>query len=252
MQGKRECWEYDIRSSVVAWKMGYAVEYLQRHAPQSSVAVEFKATLSYLQDKKQFMGTLRYLVFGTDSDLHQDLQQKLLKQAFTALSFGARKAGKGWMDSHGNWMNPALVDIFRVKQERDRFIEDPMVTAFIAEQTKLDQFLFDGVRALRPDLLKLPYLQTQGGNPSRAKVVAFLYQHEETAVMHTVRATLREHNHEVLANIHDAIVVRRRISTDLVREIEARMQDTTGNPYWRLGAQALKRFHSALGTVDGD
>jgi hypothetical protein len=65
------------------------------------------------------------------------LQVKLLKQAFTAISFGARKSGKGWMDSSGKWTNPAIVDIFRVKAERDLFLADPMVCAFIAEQGKL-------------------------------------------------------------------------------------------------------------------
>ncbi|MCE2677345.1 MAG: hypothetical protein LW632_04295, partial [Burkholderiaceae bacterium] len=136
------------------------------------------------------------------------LQVKLLKQAFTAISFGARKSGKGWMDSNGKWTNPAIVDIFRVKAERDLFLADPMVCAFIAEQGKLDKYLFDGFKAQRPDLLRLKYLQTQGGNPSRAKVIAFLYQHEETTVMDIVRATLAEHGQTVLANIHDAIIVR--------------------------------------------
>jgi hypothetical protein len=65
------------------------------------------------------------------------LQVKLLKQAFTAISFGARKSGKGWMDSNGKWTNPAIVDIFRVKAERDLFLADPMVCDFIAEQGKL-------------------------------------------------------------------------------------------------------------------
>jgi hypothetical protein len=64
------------------------------------------------------------------------LQVKLLKQAFTAISFGARKSGKGWMDSNGKWTNPAIVDIFRVKAERDLFLADPMVCDFIAELGK--------------------------------------------------------------------------------------------------------------------
>lgn len=66
---------------------------------------------------------------------------RMLKQAFTAISFGARKTGKGWMDSNGKWTNPAIVDIFRVKVEGDLFLADPMVNAFIAEQSKLDKYL---------------------------------------------------------------------------------------------------------------
>ncbi len=244
------CWEYDIRSSVIAWKMGFAKEYVDAHAPSQSVQSEFPATLSYLDNKAGFMNTIQYLVFGSDSDLADALQVKMLKQAFTAISFGARKTGKGWMDSNGKWTNPAIVDIFRVKAERDLFLADPMVCAFIAEQGKLDKYLFDGFKAQRPDLLRLKYLQTQGGNPSRAKVIAFLYQHEETTVMDIVRATLVEHGQTVLANIHDAIIVRRKLRLDLRHEIEMRMQDATDNNYWHLSATEIKRYSKSDASTD--
>jgi hypothetical protein len=244
------CWEYDIRSSVIAWKMGFAKEYVATHAPTQSVQSEFPATLSYLGNKAGFMNTIQYLVFGRDGDLAENLQIKILKQAFTAISFGARKTAKGWMDSSGKWTNPAIVDIFRIKTERDLLLADPMVCAFIAEQGKLDQYLFEGFKAQRPDLLKLQYLQTQGGNPSRAKVIAFLYQHEETTVMDIVRKTLAEHGHAVLANIHDAIVVRKRLKVDLRHEIELRMQELTDNKYWRLGATELVRYSKANACTD--
>ena len=244
------CWEYDIRSSVVAWKMGFAKEYVATHAPTQSVQSEFPATLSYLENKAGFMNTIQYLVFGSDSDLADALQVKMLKQAFTAISFGARKTTKGWMDSSGKWTNPAIVDIFRIKTERDLFLADPMVCDFVAEQGKLDKYLFDGFKAQRPDLLKLQYLQTQGGNPSRAKVIAFLYQHEETTVMDIVRKTLVEHGHAVLANIHDAIVVRKRLKVDVRHEIELRMQELTDNKYWRLGATELLRYSTANACTD--
>ena len=239
------CWEYDIRSSVIAWKMGFAKEYVATHAPTESVQSEFPATLSYLENKAGFMNTIQYLVFGSDSDLAETLQIKMLKQAFTAISFGARKTAKGWIDSSGKWTNPAIVNIFRVKTERERFLADPMVCAFIAEQGKLDQYLFDGFKVQRPDLMKLQYLQTQGGNPSRAKVIAFLYQHEETTVMDIVRKTLVEHGQTVLANIHDAIIIRKKLKVDLRHEIELRMQELTDNKYWRLGATELLRYSKA-------
>ena len=238
------CWEYDIRSSVIAWKMGFAKEYIANIVSTKSVQSEFPATLSYLENKAGFMNTIQYLVFGSNSDLVENLQIKMLKQAFTAISFGARKTTKGWIDSDGKWTNPALVDIFKVQAERERFLSDPVVCSFIAEQGKLDKYLFDAFRQQRPDLLALKYLQTQGGNPSRAKVIAFLYQHEETTVMDIVRATLQEHGQTVLANIHDAIIVRKKLKVNLRHEIELRMQEITDNSYWRLGQTELKRFEA--------
>lgn len=71
--------------------------------------------------------------------------------------------GAAGVDVNGKWANPALVDIFKVKDERERFLGELLVNAFIAEQSKLDKYLFDVFKSQRPDLLKLKYLQTQGG-----------------------------------------------------------------------------------------
>ena len=62
------CWEYDIRSSVVAWKMGFATECIAALNLHGTVRDYFKHTLSYLEDKKGLMATLHYLVFGTQGD----------------------------------------------------------------------------------------------------------------------------------------------------------------------------------------
>lgn len=238
------CWEYDIRSSVTAWKMGYAQTFIESTHPHSKVTCEFPFTLSYLANKASFMKNVQDFVYDISSELTDDLQMRTLKQAFTALSFGARKTVKGWMDSNGSWTNPALVDIIQVKDERERFLVETNVCGFIAEQNKLDKFLFDTFKQERPDLLKLAYLQTQGGNPSKAKAIAFMYQHEETTVMDIVRRAIIEHGKTVLANIHDAIIVKQKLSADLKNEIELRMQEQTQNPYWRLGVKVLKRYET--------
>ena len=236
------CWEYDIRSSVVAWKMGYAAMYISKRTPESTVTEEFGVTLAYLRDKATFMKNVQSAVFDRNCDLHEELRLKMLKQAFTALSFGARRTSKGWVNKNGEWQNPSLVDIFQRVDERNRFLKDPNVEGFAAEQSKLDTFLYQETVRQYPDLLKLPYLQTQSGNPSKSKVVAFLYQHDETEVMDIVRATLAEHGRTVLANIHDAIVVKHRLSAYLKEEIELRMQERTNNTYWSLGSKQLHRW----------
>jgi hypothetical protein len=236
------CWEYDIRSSVVAWKMGFATECIAALNLNGTVRDNFKHTLSYLEDKKGLMATLHYLVFGKDSEVPVALQGDLLKQAFTALSFGARKTAKAWVDQNGEWARPAMVEIFRIKEERDRFLNDVSVVGFVKEQAKLDDYLFNGIKQQRPDLLKLPYLQTQSGSASKSKCVAFLYQHEETAVMEVVRAALAAHGKTVLAKIHDAIITKEKLGVELTSEIEQLMRDETNNDYWRLSAKQLKRY----------
>ena len=89
------CWEYDIRSSVVAWKMGYARGYLAASGVDQDLRKSFPATLLYLEDKADFMATVRHYVFSESSPVPIDLRPKLLKRAFTAISFGARQTAKG-------------------------------------------------------------------------------------------------------------------------------------------------------------
>jgi hypothetical protein len=113
---------------------------------------------------------------------------------------------------------------------------------FINEQAMLDNYLFNGIKQQRPDLLKLPYLQTQRGNPSKSKCVAFLYQHQETFVMNIVRDAVVAHGKTVLARIHDAIITKERLGPELQNAIEQLMRDETDNYYWRLGATKLKRY----------
>ena len=236
------CWEYDIRSSVVAWKMGFADEWVQQHQPNSTVRHYFVHTLTYLEHKDAFIKNVQNVVFDKDCEHKEEFQLKLMKQAFTALSFGARKTAISWQDSNGEWVNSAIANILQIKTERERFLNEANVYGFIAEQQLLDTYLFEGVKNQRSDLLKLPYLQTQSGRPSKPKVIAFLYQQSETAVMDIVRHAMIEFDNTILANIHDAIIIKQRLSTDDKHEIELRMQQQTGNPYWRLGATQLERW----------
>jgi len=102
-----DCWEYDIRSSVVAWKMGWAKSYIDSRGQGENLRRVFSATLGFLEDKADFMETVRYFTFEEDSPVPKDLQPKLLKQAFTAISFGARVSSVGWRHSRAT-TNPEI------------------------------------------------------------------------------------------------------------------------------------------------
>ncbi len=79
------CWEYDIRSSVVAWKMGFATPYLTQlpAGHDADIRSAFPCTLNYLEDRGDFMRTVRLYVFHDLGKDLADFQMKLLKQAFT-------------------------------------------------------------------------------------------------------------------------------------------------------------------------
>ena len=236
------CWEYDIRSSVFAWKMGHARECYETQKTTETFQQVFSQTLLFLEDKKDFMATLRYYTFKEDSNVPRDLQDKLLKQAVTAISFGARRGTKGWRVSATEWSNPALVEIFKNSEERERFMNCPIVKKFITEQNTLDKFIYQTCREANPPFMSLPEVRTQCGVLSKSKVIAYLYQHFETQVMDVVAEEIEKRGRKVLARIHDAIIIDKRLGVDNKYEIELAMQSATSNPYWHLTHKELQPF----------
>jgi hypothetical protein len=229
--------------------MGFARDYLASLGTSESDSVrrEFRSTLSYLEDRDDFMVTVRRYVFtDPDEPTSAKFQTQLIKQAITAISFGARAASSGWPDGAGGMTNSALVDILRNADQRRRFLADPCVRGFIREQNLLDQYIVRLVRDQRPDIYALPCLRTHSGRVSRAKVLAFLYQHSETQVMDVVRSVAAQHGREAIANVHDAIFFRRALGSDLKYEIEDQMRAQTGNPYWRLASKPLEAYRPCV------
>jgi hypothetical protein len=236
------CWEYDIRSSVFAWKMGHARECYETLKTTETFNQCFSQTLLFLEDKKDFMATVRYYTFKEDSNVPRDLQDKLLKQAVTAISFGARRGTKGWRVSATEWSNPALVEIFKNNEERERFMNCPIIKKFISEQNTLDKFIYQTCREANPPFMSLPEVRTQCGVLSKAKVIAYLYQHFETQVMDVASEEIEKRGRKVLARIHDAIIIDKRLGVDNKIEIEEAMQKATSNPYWHLTPKELQPF----------
>lgn len=236
------CWEYDIRSSVFAWKMGHARECYETLKTSDTFEQVFSQTILFLEDKKDFMASLRYYTFKEDSNVPRDLQDKLLKQAVTAISFGARRGTNGWKKADGEWSNPALVEIFKNNEERERFLNCPIIKKFISEQNMLDKFIYQTCREANPPFMSLPEVRTQCGVLSKAKVIAYLYQHFETQVMDVVAEEIERRGRLVLARIHDAIIIDKRLGVDNKIEIEEVMRDATMNPYWHLTAKELEPF----------
>ncbi len=240
------CWEYDIRSSVIAWKMGLARECHAQAKTGESFEKTFSMTLIYLADKKDFMLSVRSDTFRKDSHVGRDLQDILLKQAVTAISFGARLSTKGWLSESGEWTNPSIVDIIKNPEERQRFMNCAVIKKFVSEQNLLDSYIFNGCKTAKADFLKLSEVQTFSGRAGKAKVIAYLYQHGETEVMDVVRDELKKLGRTVIANIHDAIIVKKRLGVDNKCEIEYRMQEVTGNKYWHLTAKELNRYETPV------
>jgi len=235
-------WEYDIRSSVIAWKLGYAMQMIASGLVPGPLDKTFATTLIYVEDKNDLINIVRHYTYTADSKSDSDGQKKSIKRALTAIGFGATMHKTGWLGEDGQRKNPALVNIFMNAGERERFVNDKTVKKFIAEQKVIDKFIFDQETAKNPELIKLPCIQTASGRPSKAKVLAYLYQHAETEVMNLVREMISQNGREVLGSIHDAVIVDKKLSLDMRVEIEYQLKLLTGNPYWRLKGEEHKAY----------
>ena len=246
------CYEYDLRTSVITWKMGFSEQcYLQLQSPQS-FEDEFPSSLAYLDDKKKFRDSVKAATFSASSKISDAQQTTLIKQALTALSFGARIYQHGWIDRSGKEFNPAIVQILKNPDDRKRFINCALIHQFRNEQKKLDSFIFDLYTSNDLSLLNDAELKTSSKRTSRSKVMAYLYQHAETIVMDMVRTEVKALGKEVIANVHDAIVLRQKLSSYEKQEIEHKLRVSTGIKYWMLEEDKIKGYTGISAEVKRD
>jgi hypothetical protein len=250
-------WEYDMRSAAVTWKMGFAHDYLAAHSPGTAIRDAFRSTMLFLDDKRDWMESAARLTF-TDENEITDWHRGLIKEAMQAISFGARVQERGWRAGNGEWQRPALAEILRNPEQRASFLSDSLVRRFIEEQRLLDRHLFNSAKSA-PAIAENALLRNTGGSLSKSRVIAFLFQHAETEVMNIVRGKIAEFNRQrsdnereikILANVHDAIVLDRRLGVELKSEIELAIRAETGNRYWKIGAAKELSPFVAVGSAE--
>ncbi len=247
MLGK--CFEYDLRTSVIAWKMGFAQLCYQQMKIKNSFQQEFSACLEYIKDKKKFREQVRNQTFGSNSHIDAELQIKLVKEGLTALSFGARIYSHGWINQSGDAFNPAIVKIFKDKEARDGFIHSSLVKKFRDEQKKLDKFVCGFYTASDDTLLEMKILQTNSGRLSKSKVMSFLYQKAETVVMDIISNEIKSLGKRILARVHDAIFIDTKLNNYDRQNIEFKVRDITGIDYITLDEEKLKGFKGVSALV---
>lgn len=240
MLGK--CVSYDIASSVISWKMGFAEKCFEASKSVRKFDEEFGASLAYLEDKANFTRYIKDETFGDDIGGSDEYKTIKIKEALTALSFGARIYQNGWIDQSGNVFSPALVEIIKNPIARSRFINCDLIKQFREEQKTLEGFIYEYFTKMDKALLTYTELQTSLGRTSKSKVMAYLYQHAETLVMDVVRKELKKRGIAVLASIHDAIITRTKLSAYDKGKIEQRMRDFSGIAYWNLKEEHIKRY----------
>jgi len=237
-----DCYEYDMKSSVVAWKLGYAQTYLDDNNLTHSVKDEFPQCYQYWYDKTVLIDDIRKDVFKHPSApaKSNEKQIKLIKQAMTAFNFGAKRSA-GYTDKLGCTQEQAIGKILKHKLESASFLGHQRVIGYVEEQKRLNATITKLIKINNPKLLADPILLTEKGNLRPQSLLSYLYQNAETEVMNIVREYAKIHNLTVLANIHDAIIFRDPLDPTLQQLITQEIHTRTGNTYWELNETKLNR-----------
>jgi hypothetical protein len=245
-------WEYDIKSAVFTWKMSYAQQAYELLATDKPLKQVFQSTITLLEDKSDFLRYVRFRTFESDSNVPRDFQEKLIKQAITAIGFGARVTATGWKED-GEWKNSSIGTIIKNPLERKRFVNCDLIREFIREQSMLDAVIYQAGKNDDMREYEGADVRTKSGRLSKAKIIAFMYQTYETDLMNVIEALIHKLGKQVIARVHDAIITKQKLSVDDREEILFKIRQATDNPYWKLSHKELQPFiHDSLDPIPSD
>jgi hypothetical protein len=238
---------YDARSSAIAWKHKFAAE-----VKQLNPELTFEVTELYITDKNEFFELIMQDMKNQfdNSELNDGLY-KSFKTAITAITFGARVTTGGvYFDAYGNIEYSAINKTIKNERIRDAFIHNELVIQFNKEQSALDKFIFEKYKS-NPLVKQQKFLHSEKGILNKSKVVAYAYQQEETQYMNDIKFLISEFtNSQLLANIHDGIVVDIELSTLIHKEIEDTIKQKYNIPLFKLTLEYIKGFKPF--TTDAD
>jgi hypothetical protein len=252
------CFEYDMCSSVVAWKLGYAQACIDanKKLKGKSVQTAFPQCYQYWKDKSVLINAIKAHVFinwdlvdidDKQNDIYSNYDDKeqtaLIKSAMTALNFGARLSSFEFTNKQGKEQKVAIAEIFKDNEyECDKFLKFPDVKAFVSEQKLLNKTIMNIEKLAQPNMSNLPFLLNTRNTLQQQKALAYLYQNSETNVMNIVRANTKLQGLTVLANIHDAIIFKSKLKSSVLKKIHEDIVQQTGNTFWLLKEKQLHRM----------
>lgn len=199
------CHEYDIESSVFAWKLSRIRKIAQEH----NTTVSMPATLEYLDHKSAIRRRLAQAVFGSTEPGYINI----IKEFITAIGFGAPLRGVGYVADQ-KYQKPALSQIITAKTKLDLAMQDSWVKQFYDEQTEMNDVLVVLAKITMLDELQaVPELWDKSGTRLKTNsLVSYLYQHAEREILDWAEQFCA--SSDVLLTVHDCIYTRHPI--DLV------------------------------------
>lgn len=242
-----DCWEYDSKSCAASWKMAFAQEfYNSKKRHDNSFEDSFSAMTLFLEYKNDFYTKVIDETFLAEYPYSTEYKTKFIKSAMTAVGFGAKLTMGSWTDKDGEAKSSSLLEVFDDdKTLLRRFVDCTIVREYNHELSTLNKYI---LKKFSSDMNWLADLEAsrikKNRKPySKSQRVSWLFQHAETEMMNIVRKKLQKLGKTVLANIHDAIVVRERLTKSELLAIEKTVRAKTNVKYFALGETEYKRHH---------
>lgn len=206
-----EHFQYDLSAAIYGIKLaiisGIVGKPKERHV-ENRLDGLFTYTKEYLREKDAIRQRLADQCL-TETPINAAGKLRLVKQAITAIGFGAKTDTALWYDGHPT----ALADIIRNKADRERFLKDKFVLNFIVEQDELtDAIILHLKRVGQFDPIKQAIKGAK--NTKRitdAHILAYVFQHYETNLMNDIVA-IAQAEMPVMARIHDAFITNNKLS----------------------------------------
>lgn len=204
-----DCFEYDIESSVFAWKYSW---YKNHCNEMNYQFCPLSYTSEYLSKKSALRRMIAKNVFDTD----EEWAVKLIKQCLTAIGFGAPLKVVGYI-SRGKYEATALNTIITARHRLEKFIENPWIKSFYAEQEVINELIIENIKSIGEDehLKTIPELVNAKNLLKKNSVVSYKYQQSERAILEWLIETCEAS--DVILTVHDCIYTRKPIDLRTVR-----------------------------------
>ena len=194
---------YDLRSSVYAWQL-YMLRMIQGLGKYDTPAGTI-CTRELINDKHSVRSRLVETLVDTTGSTEHKLN--IIKQAVTAIGFGARKSNAYY--ENDVLQTKGLAGVIYDKGSREAFCRHPWVAEFMAEQEAIGKQICDATLELCPEYRTDPVV-ANNGKLSRKRMLAFLYQQAESRMIKHVMNQCTDA--EILLWVHDGFCTRKAIN----------------------------------------
>jgi hypothetical protein len=224
-------YEYDLNTAVYAVKLNFASDITDK---------KFTYTSEYIEGGGKYKDNIRKRLTKHCFDIDETSKffkdrLKIIKQAITAIGFGATSTGHGFFDKkNNNWKSSSLSEIFsfpiknhdgskklieltktvngKKVKSLDLFLQDTWMSEFIKEQQEMTKLIVDFLKSEKFITKEQHPFLVDGRNAiNQSKAIAYFFQKTERNIMDVSAKYMEDNGAKVLLRVHDAIYTDKKV-----------------------------------------